>query len=66
MLHLRGTPYIFKLLIHLFLSDKKMYMVDSQILDGGPSQRLINSPMVVTSNKYRISGELISISKRVE
>jgi hypothetical protein len=41
----RVTDSIFILLIHLFLSDKMMDMMDSQILDGGPPKRFIDSPI---------------------
>jgi hypothetical protein len=39
----RVNTFTFKLFVHLFLrdNDKKMDTVDSQILDGGPPQRLI-------------------------
>jgi hypothetical protein len=36
------SNFIFRLLVHLFLSDKMMDTVDSQILDGDPPQRLID------------------------
>jgi hypothetical protein len=41
----RVNNLIFGPFVHLFLSDKKMEMVDSQILDGGPPQRLIDPPV---------------------
>jgi hypothetical protein len=41
----RVTNFIFRLLVQLFPIDKKMDTVDSQILDGGPPQRLLDSPI---------------------
>jgi hypothetical protein len=38
--------YRFELLVHLFLSDRRMDVVDSQTLDGSPPQRFIGPPVV--------------------
>jgi hypothetical protein len=41
----RAHNFIFRRLVHFFLSAKKMDTVDSQILDGGPPQKLIDPPI---------------------
>jgi hypothetical protein len=38
----RVNTFIFRLLVHLFLSDKKTDTMDSQILEGCPLQILLN------------------------
>jgi hypothetical protein len=41
----RVNNFIFRLLVHLFLSDKTMDTVDFEILHGGPPQKLIDPPI---------------------
>jgi hypothetical protein len=36
---------IFRLFVHLFLSDKRMDRTNSQILEGGPPQKLMDPPI---------------------
>jgi hypothetical protein len=38
----RVNNFRFGLLVHVFLNDKKMDTVNSQILDGDPPQRVID------------------------
>jgi hypothetical protein len=41
---------IFGILVYLFLSDNKIDAVDSQIVDGGPPQKLIDPTIFVTGS----------------
>jgi hypothetical protein len=59
----RGNNFIFRSLVYLFLSDKTMDTVDSQILDGGPPQRLIDPPILSMSALKSFFEEIIAKRK---
>jgi hypothetical protein len=54
-----NKQFIFLLRVHLFLRDKKMETVDSQILDAGSPQRFIDSPI---PERWKLDGRAATLT----